>query len=330
MRVAAPLLIAIVSLLGLPSPDFADEGGGLRLASTVWPPFTDEADHPRFALDLVHEALDRAGVAASSEMVEPADLIEDIRSGGYDGSAALWRDEDRESFLLYSDAYLENRLMLIGRKGGERPGGSFEGLTGKRVAIVQGYSYGDELEQTEGIVFVYGGDEGENLRALLQDEADYMLCDELVTRHMLENHRKEVQVYLEIGASPLVTRSLHLAVRRDHPQAEQIVGAFNGQLIRMLSDGSYNRILGVSWIRADVDGDGEMELVLGGDNAGETPPDDGYAPMGQEKRDAAADGQRYVVGGKTYESWDSIPDRYKSIDEDDPGRSSFDLFRFKF
>ena len=81
----------------------------------------------------------------------------------------------------------------------------------------------------------------------------------------------------------------------------------------------------------DVDGDGQMELVLGGDKAGKAPPEDGYRPMGGEKAEGAdAAGQRYVVGGKTYDDWDSIPERYKSLDEDDPGRSSFDMFKFRF
>ena len=40
--------------------------GKLRLVSTVWPPFTDVAERPRLASDLVHEALRRSGVEAET------------------------------------------------------------------------------------------------------------------------------------------------------------------------------------------------------------------------------------------------------------------------
>ena len=62
-------------------------------------------------------------------------------SGPFDGSAAAWKDAEREKALLFSQPYLENRLMLVARRGGDVSAATVADLKGKRVAIVEGYAY---------------------------------------------------------------------------------------------------------------------------------------------------------------------------------------------
>ena len=45
-------------------------------------------------------------------------------------------------------------------------------------------------------------------------------------------------------------------------QADEIE-KFNAEIKKMQADGTYNIILRLDWIRADVDGDGRTELVAG-------------------------------------------------------------------
>ncbi len=68
----------------------------LRLASDEWPPFTGNPGSERAAIELVHMALDRAGIQASTEIVEWKAVETGIRRGDFDGSAAIWRTEQRE------------------------------------------------------------------------------------------------------------------------------------------------------------------------------------------------------------------------------------------
>src|SRR6187549_3796583 len=90
------------------SPPAAQPSYDLRLASTPWVPFTGDEKQPRVALYLVESALERAGYAATTSIVPDGTLTGLLRDGKYDGSAALWTAEDRETFLLYSKPYLEN------------------------------------------------------------------------------------------------------------------------------------------------------------------------------------------------------------------------------
>ena len=64
----------------------------LQLVSTAWSPFTNAPGQPRFALDLVEEALERIGIFAETVIVDEARLTPSLLSGEFDGSAALWKD----------------------------------------------------------------------------------------------------------------------------------------------------------------------------------------------------------------------------------------------
>src|SRR5687768_8148593 len=129
----------------------------LRLASTRWPPFTDDEGNPRVAIDLVHLALSRAGYPASSTIVPDQTLSDELSQGTFQGSVAMWQSAERESYLLFSDAYLENRVVLVGLTGSDVRARSFKALAGKKVGIVLGYAYGPELESAREPKFVPGG-----------------------------------------------------------------------------------------------------------------------------------------------------------------------------
>src|SRR6516165_257807 len=72
----------------------------LRLVSTAWPPFTNAPGQPRFALDLVEAALGRFGVGARTTIVDAAQFTSSLIGGRFDGSAAAWKDAERERTLL--------------------------------------------------------------------------------------------------------------------------------------------------------------------------------------------------------------------------------------
>jgi len=74
----------------------------LRLVSTAWPPFTNAAGQPRFALDLVEAGLGRIGVKSETTIVDDGQLTSLLLSGKFDGSAAVWKDAERERTLLFS------------------------------------------------------------------------------------------------------------------------------------------------------------------------------------------------------------------------------------
>ena len=216
----------------------------LRLVSTAWSPFTNDSTKPRFATDLVDAALGRIGITANTTIVEPAAFTPALLSAAYDGSAAAWKDPERERALVFSQPYLENRLVLVGRKGADVSATSWAALKGKKIALVGGYAYGDI--EGAGPAFVKTKGEEDSLTQLLRGQADYALMDDLVVQYLLDNYAKEAQARLQLGSKPLITRPLYFAIRQSRPDAESIINRFNAQLRGMAIPPSPNPLaLGV-------------------------------------------------------------------------------------
>jgi polar amino acid transport system substrate-binding protein len=305
----------------------------LRLVSTIWPPFTNNSGQPRFALDLVEEATRRIGVTTTTAFVEAAKFTPALLTGPFDGSGAAWKDAERERALLFSQPYLENRLILVARRGGDVSARALAELKGKRIAIVEGYSYGDTID-TAGPTFVRSRGEEDSLALLLKSAVDYTLMDELVVEYIVDHHPEEARTRLQFGARPLITRQLFFAVRRTLPDAQSIIDRFNGQLRAMITDHTYHKLLHVAWISVDIDGDGQMEYVPDSDKAGPKPPQRAYLLFSSDKPASAPTEppKRFMMGGNIYTSWATVPDQFKGYDSNrpDPARSTASIFTFRW
>ena len=307
------------------------QGRQLQLVSTAWSPFTNAPGQARFALDLVDVALRRVGITAETVIVDEARLTPALLSDEFDGSAALWGDAERERVLVYSEPYLENRLILVGRQGSDVSAISLADLAGRRVALIAGYAYGEEVETADGPIFVGSGSKEESVARLLDGEVDYTLMDDLVVQYLVNNHAEEARTRLAFGSTPLLTRSLHLAVRRSLPDAEAIISRFNAELRFMIADRSYHRLLHLDWIRADVDGDGLREYVPRDDQTGPSPPERPYLLFAAGSRPAEPPTRRrFYFGGNIYEGWSAVPDRHKAPPFARPERDQnvFRIFTF--
>jgi ABC-type amino acid transport substrate-binding protein len=304
----------------------------LTLVSTAWPPFTNAPGEPRFALDLVEAALARFEFGAKTTIVPAAEFTPALLGGSFDGSAAAWKDSERERALLFSQPYLENRLVLVGRRGADVSAKAIGDLAGRRVAIVEGYSYGDVVERG-GPLFVRSRSEEDSLARLLNGSVDYTLMDDLVVQYVVSNYPKESATKLQIGSTPLLTRELHFAIRRTRADAQSIITRFDAQLRGMIADRTYHELLHVDWIRADVNGDGINEYVPRNDKLGPSAPNLVYALFSLPESVSQTPTQPgFYVGGNIYRDWASVPESYKDVNPQypDPRRSTGSIFKFSW
>jgi len=340
MRLRFPcLLLAVAAALAARDVPAQSPPGGearraaLNLGSTPWSPFTNEAGKPRYAIDLVTAALKRLGITSDTTIVPEGTLTAALLQGRFDGSPALWRDKDREARLVYSKPYLENRLVLVGRKGFDVSAPALPALAGRRIALVDSYAYGDALQVPRGPTYVPARTVEQSLEMVLRGEADYCLMDDLVVQYLVSNYPQEVKTRLAIGTEPLLVRTLHFALRRDLPGAESIIARFDAEIVKMIEDHAYHQLLRVGWIEADVDGDGRTELVPAVDRAGTEAPVQRYELVTVSAASARPPGpKRFFLGGQVYDDWKSVPDRYKVIDtfKTPQGSQIVPLFSFKW
>jgi hypothetical protein len=154
-----------------------------------------------------------------------------------------------------------------------------------------------------------------------------------VVQYLLTNHPDQVKTRLAIGTEPLLVRTLHFALRRNVIGAESIIARFDAEITKMIADHSYQLLLKLGWMEADVDGDGRTELVPASDRAGEEPPVRRYelvtVTSDKPKPDAP---KRFFLGGQVYEGWTNIPEKYKVMDtlRTPQGTQIVPVFSFKW
>lgn len=310
---ASAFLASASSLMAQPTPA-PQARAALNLASTPWPPLADVSGRARFALDLVEEALKRIGVNATTTIIPDGTLTPALLARQFAGSPALWRDAERERTLLFSEPYLENRLMLVGRAGTDVSATSIVTLAGKRLALVEGYSYGEVLANAPTVTVVGARTVEESVEKVLSGAADYTLLEELVVEYLVENYPKEVGTRLAIGITPLLKRTLHLALRRDIPDAQSIITRFNATLPTMIADRSYHRLLHIQWLETDIDGDGSTEFVPSENSVTASAPSRAYqlfTPTATGNSATPPESKHFYIGGTMYEDWARVPNAMK-------------------
>jgi polar amino acid transport system substrate-binding protein len=324
------VLLLVCPCLWLAAAAQPPQPAQLTLVSTAWPPFTNVRGQPRFALDLVEAALGRVSVNSKTTIVAAQQFTPALLSGLFDGSAAAWKDPERERTLIFSQPYLQNRLVLVGKRGADVSAKSLADLNGKRVAIVEGYSYGNAIESA-GPTWVRARSEEDCLTRVLKGGADYTLMDELVVAYIVSNYPKESDTKLQIGTAALLTRELYFTVKRTRADAQSIVDQFDAQLRGMIADRTYHRLLHVDWIRADVNGDGVPVYVPASDRAGASAPQHAYTLFTTPSLDETP-GTGFYFGGTIYSDWASVPENYKTSNSDkpDPRRSTASVFKFSW
>jgi polar amino acid transport system substrate-binding protein len=95
-----------------------------------------------------------------------------------------------------------------------------------RVALINDYAYGNNLLQNKGMIPVKTLDLPNSIRYLLSNQADVLVADEDVARWTVQG-MKIPSDKLYFSHSHFDSTPLHAAVRRSHPDAEQIISILN-------------------------------------------------------------------------------------------------------
>ena len=319
-------LLTVLTLTALGTGAMHAAEAKVQLASDVWPPFTNEFGKPRLATELVHLALTRSGYKPETVILDNWTVPSDLKADKYDGCGALWKSAEREEYLLFSKPYLESRLHLVGQKGSDVSITDLSALKGKRIALVKGYAYGPIVDDAEGLKVVYGDDDIENLKMLISDQADYALVDALLIQHAKKEKPEKCEEFLVFATEPLSINPLHLALRKNLPNAAEIIDQFNQTIRMMQADGSYNRVLRLNSIAIDIDDDGVKELVLADIDLELGTISSGYDVFSNDKK--LPPKTRYSLRDQIYNGWDEIPDDYRGTDDviPDTREEGFNLF----
>jgi polar amino acid transport system substrate-binding protein len=302
IRSLTVVLIAIFLLSSVQAKD------PLVLANDAWPPFIIDGGEQGTAKQLVCQALEKSGWSCELKLEDWDKVLIEAKSGSIDGIAAAWRDADRDSYLLFSEPYLTNRIIPVVNNDKPVAINSPADLAGLRVAIVIDYAYGDEISNMAANFEAVDATDSLDALGLVQSgKADTALIDELVARDELKAPGLE---NLKMLDTVLAYRDLHFAVSRKNSNAQQIIDDFQRGYELMLSDGTVNEILNVDWLATGFGQTGDLNVVMRNgvslDDLSDPSNTGGVYALGgsdykmMNKGDMDTSRVKYQVEGKTY------------------------------
>jgi polar amino acid transport system substrate-binding protein len=237
---------AVVVLIAISFTTANAESKPLKIAGSVWPPFiVNQGAEKGAATALVSEILKRAGYKTEITIESWPRTLEGTSAGIYDVIISAWYTKERESHFQFTDPYFVNTIQFVKRKGAPINFRTYQDLKGLVIGVVNGYAYGEEFDNAQGILKLPSNHLIQNLLKLQQGRIDLTLGDKWVVRHELTEYFPTAIKDFEFLGKPVATRTLHAAVSRAHPEHDKIVKAFNKALKSMKADGSYEKILDV-------------------------------------------------------------------------------------
>lgn len=307
-------LFCVVLLLFCFQPLTAEQW--LVMGFDDYPPFTGKPGSPRVAVQLLTEALERLGYKVDMIPLYRGNFSEIFTNDAIQMSPALWHVKSREETMIFSNPIFENRLVLVGNKGSGAETLSLNELSGKKLGVVEGYAYGEKLENCPAEL-VMGKTEADLMYKLKKREVDFILTSDLLMVYSKRSKKAAFAHEVEVGLHPQISRPIHFAIKKTTPDAEKIMKELNAEVERMMVDGTYYEILGINRIIADVNGDGKPEVILRGDPAKTINPEEVfYVKGGSMDVPVSEMDQWYMVDGKFYKTLEEIPaDKRKKMNK---------------
>ncbi len=154
-----------------------------------------------------------------------------------------WYTEDRNKYLLYSEAIFASAIKFIKPKVSHFEYDNLTSLQGKRVGTILSYQYGGGFLNDTSIERITSASLLTNIKNIIAGRIDLTLDDQYVIGHILDKHIKNWEDKLSIVDTPFLAKKLYLAANRSNPKYQTIINAFNLGLEQLKKEGRYEKIV---------------------------------------------------------------------------------------
>lgn len=240
----------LAQAISMLAAEYGNDAPTLTMAGQVWDPYiNNQLPASGLAVDLVTTVLERAGYQIDMQFMPWQRVSEGINNGDLDISVASWHNETRGKEMEFTDACLNNQLVIVKRKDDPLAFGSPQEFKhnitdrGYRLGVFKDYGYGDFFAEVAPLVSLdYFKYCSQMMREVAQKKTDLALIDSWTAQQSLATD-KNIGDHLSLIPTTLIQQSLHAAIslkRKDH---KEIAAAFNKSLKEMRADGSYQALL---------------------------------------------------------------------------------------
>ena len=242
-RCLPTLLLALLPTLAL-AQDAAKDPRVISMLANTSPPYADsKLPNNGLALEIVEHVMTRAGYQPDIAIESWSRAMEGVRIGLYDALAAAWYTEERGQDFVFSEPYLESRLILVKLREDPRNYSELPLLAGRRLGVRVDYAYGIDFDAIPNLKLVEENHLIQNLLDLLNGSVDVVIGDQRTVALQLREYLGKQVHKFEVVDIDLPGRGRHVAASRAVAGSEAMIEAFNKALAASIKDGSHAAIV---------------------------------------------------------------------------------------
>ncbi len=303
-------MISLMSAWLLIFPFSAAAQEPITLVANPLPTLVSEESENARLNQLVEQAFSELGAEVTLAVDRPAFSGSGLLTGKYDGEFAHLALQEQRDNLLYSKAYLPALLYVASRKYPLDEVIQFSHIRNSRVATTNRIANTPTMRNVKSVSWVRNPTLFDMFSQLSEKRADYVFEDWLVLaefNRMLTNNGERP---LYVSPYPLVASAVTISLRKDYPNARQLLDRFDTYIRDIQQDGRFNVAMSVSWTSMDINGDGTADWITSARMHHENVPpmsQKGVLPLDKTK---PGEDSLFVIDGEQFTSW---PDAQKQL-----------------
>jgi len=216
----------------------------LTLVTSPYPPFVNPEGDPvgeGVDIDIAREALSRGGYSIKVVMVPWKRALNMLRDGQADLTTTISKNEDRDSYLAWTQGYRNSvEYRFYGKKGDARKLTTLKNLEGMRIGITLGYFYPDALVKRQNVNYLSGNTISNTVQMLTKGRSDFILVNNIAG--LWEIKKLGLTQELELQALKYHSDSPTYMAFSRQANFEKPLNVMIESLKQMAKDGSIQRI----------------------------------------------------------------------------------------
>ncbi|APX10723.1 substrate-binding periplasmic protein [Tateyamaria omphalii] len=218
----------------------------IRVVADEWPPFSGaELPEKGLSLHVISAVFEHAGYAVDSDVLPWARIMDGVRRNEYDVVGSLFFDPDLTEFLEYSQPFYSTDIQLVQRRGEGHRFTNVGALAPHTIAVGDGFLYEDEFDGADHLNKVTVTTTLQALQMVAFGRIELTLDSVDVVNYAMNTLDPPLADQLEFVPGIMTSQEVHMAMRKDFPNRDQILSDFNASLQAMQSDGTLADILAV-------------------------------------------------------------------------------------
>lgn len=276
----------------------------IKLGASSLATYVDDGGEPAKLNRIVEEAFKRMGEDVELQVLRRAFLGSALSGGQIDGEFAFIDLDHKKTDVLHSAPYLPLKLYVASKRPNVSDISLVPQLRDSRIAIENRFANTDEIRAIREVKWSRNPTTFDAFRQFADDRAPYLMTSALLIDEFNRLLLKDYEEPVFHSAAPLIEGGFYLTLSNSEAHA-QLIEHFNSTIDSMQKDGSYNRLLGLSWLIKDVNNDGVGDYISS-------------TAVPHQKKETAliqaydldntqpGTGSLFIIDGKQYHSWQEI------------------------